>query len=535
MPRRQLRIIGGTVPAPTTTASNSARSRWVCSMSPRPADPEAGAAGGRDPPVEGLRDPPEHETAIGGPRRGEQRAVERREHRIGLPPGEQAPPDLVAHRVVRRRHCRALCGRGTPAATRRAETTTGACAARRQRPGGAVARCAAHCLRRRARNRADHPPLHAERPLQQAVVLAREVARAVPRSPPQAGAARHRTRPEAPPPPVPAANAAAELCFSASSPAARGRSSAASAAFSRASVSASAVAASISSGVIEISPSPASAASAATPAPRARARHARPSASAIASVSIGRNAALAVAAAEQPVGRVDRVEHRLQQLAERHRLERPAPPARPWPAAPSAAGRIVAGQRASAHLQIRLQRAGGLDRLQDADQVARPDAERVQAGHQVAQRDAAGQDAQLLVAAVVAPARWCAARRRWCRCDSGPGWLTSGVSVTRIVRLPWAIGDRADAHVGAHHDGAAGFVDRPRSRGCRARRAGPRRGRASSTTSRPTRSSATVRGSSARAVPAPSAWLIAAAMRSRGGQVRVAQRRGAPRWCAPSE
>ena len=123
----------------------------------------------------------------------------------------------------------------------------------------------------------------------------------------------------------------------------------------------------------------------------------------IASTIIGRQAASAVAAAERRMRHIDRLEHRLQQLADRHRLEIAAPPARSSPSAP-AAGVLAAGmdrRRSSAHHQVGLQRAGGLDRLQDADQVARADAERVQAGHQVAQRHAALQDAELAVVLVV--------------------------------------------------------------------------------------------------------------------------------------
>src|SRR3546814_2803269 len=52
---------------------------------------------------------------------------------------------------------------------------------------------------------------------------------------------------------------------------------------------------------------------------------------------------------------------------------------------------------ASHHLQFGLHRAGGLDRLQDGDHVARADTEGVQAVDQFAQRDTAGQDAEATV------------------------------------------------------------------------------------------------------------------------------------------
>src|ERR1700733_8977261 len=112
----------------------------------------------------------------------------------------------------------------------------------------------------------------------------------------------------------------------------------------------------------------------------------------------------------------------------------------------------------SPHLQVRLQRAGGLDRLQDTDHVPRSDAQRVQAGDQITQGDARGQDSQLLVVLVV---------------DIDPGSRNSrgcpgsgeGVRLTDLRRLGYSDGqialcdrNRADAHVRAHYYRAARLI-----------------------------------------------------------------------------
>ena len=180
-----------------------------------------------------------------------------------------------------------------------------------------------------------------------------------------------------------------------------------------------------------------------------------------------------------------------------------------WPAAAAAAAGCG---RSSAHLQIGLQRAGRLDRLQDADQVARPDAERVQARHQVAQASRCPAGCRACGRAGRPPGSACAARRRCWPLENGPGWLTSGVSVTRMVRLPWAIATvlirtlapMTMVPLASSITTMAGLSGSTRRSSMRGQR---------SIGSRPARSSATVRGSVAPWRPAAERRLIAAAMR----------------------
>ena len=86
-----------TVPAPMTTASHSARSRCVCTMSSLAADPLRGAENGGDAAVQRLGDAAEHEARRIG-RIGQQRAVERRQIAVQPVPAQQAAPGLRGQR-----------------------------------------------------------------------------------------------------------------------------------------------------------------------------------------------------------------------------------------------------------------------------------------------------------------------------------------------------------------------------------------------------------------------------------------------------
>ena len=96
-------------------------------------------------------------------------------------------------------------------------------------------------------------------------------------------------------------------------------------------------------------------------------------------------------------------------------------------------------RRSSDDLDIGLKRARGLDRLQDRDDVARTDAQRVQAVDQVLQADAFAAARPSCCPCRRRPGSACAARPVVVPSAEGHGWLTSGVSLTLMVRLPCAM------------------------------------------------------------------------------------------------
>jgi hypothetical protein len=106
--------------------------------------------------------------------------------------------------------------------------------------------------------------------------------------------------------------------------------------------------------------------------------------------------------------------------------------------------------------------------------------------------------------------------------ESGPGWLTSGASVTRMVRLPCAI-----ATVLMRTLAPITMVPLASSITTTAGLSGSTRRSSSaasvSTGSRPPKSSTTVRGSVARAIAAAERVVDRRGDAPRGGQVRVAQ------------
>ena len=109
---------------------------------------------------------------------------------------------------------------------------------------------------------------------------------------------------------------------------------------------------------------------------------------------------LTIAAPERAMRGIDGLKHRSEQLSQCHRLEvlcrLPRFSDGRVGEIPSNPGRPPLGWTcSSSHLQIGLQRARGLDGLQNADQIARPDAQRVQARHQIAQRRRRRQHAEL--------------------------------------------------------------------------------------------------------------------------------------------
>ena len=122
-----------------------------------------------------------------------------------------------------------------------------------------------------------------------------------------------------------------------------------------------------------------------------------------------------VAAAEHRLRHIDRVEHRLQQLADGHRLEVACRAATLAKLGGRRGAAVVGSAGSSAHHQVGLQRARRLDRLQDADQVARSDPQCIQAGDEVAQRHAALTGCRAGDRAGRRPRCRCAARPRSCR------------------------------------------------------------------------------------------------------------------------
>src|SRR5258708_29998746 len=112
---------------------------------------------------------------------------------------------------------------------------------------------------------------------------------------------------------------------------------------------------------------------------------------------------------------------------------------------------------ASHHHDVGLDRAGGLDRLQDADQVAWPDAEAIEAVDELLQRDAVFHDREFLaVFGDADAAAWryhgSAARQRIGLADLRAFRNSHGEIALRHRY-------RGDAHVAAHHDDAGAFVD----------------------------------------------------------------------------
>jgi len=77
--------------------------------------------------------------------------------------------------------------------------------------------------------------------------------------------------------------------------------------------------------------------------------------------------------------------------------------------------------------------------LKDGDHVPRPYAERVDAVHQFLEGNARFQDAELVVLALVDLDLGAFDNGGRTRLENGRGCETSGYSVMRIVRMPWAI------------------------------------------------------------------------------------------------
>ncbi len=97
--------------------------------------------------------------------------------------------------------------------------------------------------------------------------------------------------------------------------------------------------------------------------------------------------------------------------------------------------------RSSHHLDVGLDRAGGLDRLQDADQVARADAKPVEAVDELLQRDAVFTTANFLPSSLtLTPVRGVTTVRPR---DSGLGWLTCGLSGNRHGEIALRHGARS--------------------------------------------------------------------------------------------
>src|SRR5258708_32869055 len=115
------------------------------------------------------------------------------------------------------------------------------------------------------------------------------------------------------------------------------------------------------------------------------------------------------------------------------------------------------GWSASHHLDVGLDRAGGLDRLQDADQVARADAEAVEAVDELLQRDAVFHDRKFLAILGDRDARAWRHYRPSARQRVGLADLRAFRNRHGEIALRHRNG--GDADIAAHHDDAGALVD----------------------------------------------------------------------------